>query len=155
MHQLRRTAPDRRLRGPRPAFGGRGRRNRGPRNIVKGVEIDRENTCPFLIRFFPKTGSHHRVEEFADKSSLPEEACIYTWMDANLRELSELVKEIQPAARERNAKMSFSFVYPNKNGDNIMMQMGTVHSSRRSDDDLKTLSSLKFQIGDYLDVAIL
>ena len=37
---------------------------------------------------------------------------IYSWMDATLRELSDLIKEASPAARDRNSQLSFAIVYP-------------------------------------------
>jgi hypothetical protein len=42
-----------------------------------------------LVRVFHKENGPHRVEEF-DGGKVPgEEVQIYSWMDANLRELSE------------------------------------------------------------------
>ena len=53
------------------------------------VKVDREKTCPFLVRVFHKEGGPIRVEEF-DGGKVPgEEVQIYSWMDANLREISE------------------------------------------------------------------
>lgn len=72
---------------------------------------------------------------------------VYTWMDATLRELSDLVKDVQPAARARNARISFAFVYPDRKGRNVMRQVGTVHSARPHEDDHKSLRQLNFQIG--------
>ena len=43
---------------------------------------------------------------------MEDEVQIYTWMDATLRELSDLIKEASPAARERNSQLSFAIVYP-------------------------------------------
>eukprot|EP00955_Chlamydomonas_euryale_P023123 243841-Chlamydomonas_euryale.AAC.1 len=82
-------------------------------------------------------------------------AQIYTWMDATLRELSDLVKEVKPAARGRMTRLSFAFVYPDRTGRNVLRQVGLVHSTRPGNDDEKTLKALSFQIGDFLDVAIL
>ncbi len=105
-------------------------------------------------------------------------------MDANLRELSDLVKEVNPQARHRNCRLSFAFVYPDRHGRNVMrkvrgnapcsscvaqadhtnaftlitqmrLQVGVVHSSRPSQEDYATLKSLRFQTGDFLDVAII
>ncbi|XP_020596935.1 histone deacetylase complex subunit SAP18-like [Phalaenopsis equestris] len=45
-----------------------------------------------------------------------DEVQIYTWKDATFRELADLVSEVAPAARKRDAKLSFAFVYPDKNG---------------------------------------
>jgi histone deacetylase complex subunit SAP18 len=72
-----------------------------------------------------------RVEDFDRRGREPtqDEVTIYTWYssslfftsftfvirkDATLRELTDLIKEVQPAARHRNAKLSFAFIYPDK-----------------------------------------
>uniref|UniRef100_A0A061R694 Histone deacetylase complex subunit SAP18 n=1 Tax=Tetraselmis sp. GSL018 TaxID=582737 RepID=A0A061R694_9CHLO len=118
-------------------------------------EVDRVKTCPLLLRVFPKLGGHHKLEEFQKGSELPKgEVQVYTWMDATLRELTDLVKEVQPPARKPHARLSFSFVYPDRRGRNVMRQVGMVISGKQGDDDSKTLKQLNFQIGDYLDVAI-
>ncbi|KAG2380438.1 Histone deacetylase complex subunit SAP18 Sin3-associated polypeptide [Vigna angularis] len=88
------------------------------------------------------------MEDFAVRGKEPkDEVQIYTWKDATLRELTDLViaisiliqalslfslqffplsasltlcfpqvKEVAPPARRRNAKLSFAFVFPDKNG---------------------------------------
>ena len=77
-------------------------------------------TCPLLIRVFTKvslfeslflvpsqrnaselllnvvscfkTGEHHTMEDYANRGKVPrDEVQIYTWMDATLRELTDLV----------------------------------------------------------------
>jgi len=118
--------------------------------------IDREKTCPLLLRVFTMNGDHHKDDDFAVRGKEPKnEVQIYTWMDATLRELTELVKEVAPEARRRNAKLSFAFVYPDKRGRFILRKVGMTFSSGRRLEDMKTLAELHFQIGDYLDVAIL
>ena len=37
---------------------------------------------------------------------------IYTWLDATLKELTGLVKEVNPEARRRGTYFDFSLVYP-------------------------------------------
>ncbi|KAJ8632692.1 hypothetical protein MRB53_026028 [Persea americana] len=120
--------------------------------------VDREKTCPLLLRVFTKIGSHHTKEDFAVRGKEPkDEVQIYTWKDATLRELTDLVKEVAPTARRRDAKLSFAFVYPDKHGRYVVRQVGMTNSyaSGRRLDDGKALAELSFQIGDYLDVAIL
>ncbi|PHT81714.1 Histone deacetylase complex subunit SAP18 [Capsicum annuum] len=123
------------------------------------VPVDREKTCPLLLRVFTKVGGHHNKNEFAVRGKEPkDEVQIYTWMDATLRELTDLVKEVAPEARRRDATLSFAFVYPDKRGRFIVSEVGRTFSYtniRRPDDGSKPLSELKFQIGDYLDVAIM
>ncbi|KAL9265114.1 Histone deacetylase complex subunit SAP18-like protein [Drosera capensis] len=70
---------------------------------------------------------------------------------------SPVVKEVHPEARRREARLAFAIVYPNKTGCLVLQQVGMTYSngSKRNMDETKTLSELDFQIGDYLDVAIL
>ncbi|KAL6493087.1 hypothetical protein OROGR_032846 [Orobanche gracilis] len=121
--------------------------------------VDREKTCPLLLRVFTKVGSHHTDDDFAVRGKEPkDEVQIYTWMDATLRELTDLVKEVAPEARRRDALLSFAFVYPDKHGRFVVREVGRTFSlpnGRRPDSGSKALGDLSFQIGDYLDVAIL
>ena len=71
---------------------------------------------------------------------------IYTWPDATLRELTDLVKEVQPAARRTTARLEFALIYPDKKGRNVMRVIGGAHSSRPGPDDIKTLKQLNFQV---------
>lgn len=103
------------------------------------------------IYFFLKLGGHHSEEDFAVRGKEPkDEVQIYTWKDATLRELTDLVcdslrylilsfphiyvcfvnnsssfqvKEVAPEARRRNAKLSFAFVYPDKRGRFVLKQV--------------------------------
>ncbi|KAL6848345.1 hypothetical protein ACP4OV_021639 [Aristida adscensionis] len=144
----------------RPARPGPPMQHRPPMARLRPEPIDREKTCPLLLRVFTKVGGHHQNEEFAVRGKEPkDEVQIYTWKDATLRELTDLVKEVALAARRRNARLSFAFVYPDKNGRFVVRQVGQtnsyVHGPLARGDDAKTLAELGFQIGDYLSVAIM
>ncbi|BFG21813.1 hypothetical protein CerSpe_080870 [Prunus speciosa] len=132
---------------------------RGPRSPPRPrfAPVDREKTCPLLLRVFTKVGSHHTNEDFAVRGKEPkDEVQIYTWKDANLRELTDLVKEVAPAARRRNAKLSFAIVYPDRHGHFVVKEVGrTLSYGNGRLDDAKVLAELGFAIGDYLDVAIM
>ncbi|KAF3448459.1 hypothetical protein FNV43_RR09172 [Rhamnella rubrinervis] len=160
-HSQTRLAP-----GPPVPASGSGRplpppQSRAPQPPISRLRfepVDREKTCPLLLRVFTKLGGHHSEEDFAVRGKEPkDEVQIYTWKDATLRELTDLVKEVAPEARRRNAKLSFAFVYPDKRGRFVLKQVGMTHSygNGRRLDDGKSLGELDFQIGDYLDVAIL
>ncbi|KGN56569.1 histone deacetylase complex subunit SAP18 isoform X2 [Cucumis sativus] len=141
---------------PRRAYGGPPRATHAPPR-PRLEPVDREKTCPLLLRVFTKTGSHHFNEDFAVRGKEPrDEVQIYTWKDATLRELTDLVKEVAPEARRRNAKLSFALVYPDRHGRFVLREVGKTFSfgNRRLDDSL-ALGELGFQIGDYLDVAII
>lgn len=125
--------------------------------VRQPIVVDREKVCPLLLRVFTKHGGHHGLDEFATRGDEPkEEVQMYTWKDATLRELTDLLKEVVPEARRRDARLSFSFVYPNRQGRNVMKQAGITNSNarRQTVDDNKTLQELGFQTGDFLDVAI-
>ncbi|KAA0049010.1 histone deacetylase complex subunit SAP18 [Cucumis melo var. makuwa] len=142
---------------PRRAYGAPPRATHAPPR-PRLEPVDREKTCPLLLRVFTKIGSHHFNEDFAVRGKEPrDEVQIYTWKDATLRELTDLVvKEVAPEARRRNAKLSFALVYPDRHGRFVLREVGKTFSfgNRRLDDSL-ALGELGFQIGDYLDVAII
>ncbi|KAL5195506.1 Histone deacetylase complex subunit SAP18 [Glycine soja] len=78
--------------------------------------INHKKTRPLLLIVFTKIGSHHSMEDFVVRGKeSKDEVQIYTWKDATLRELTNLVKEVALTARRRNAKLSFAFVFPDKN----------------------------------------
>eukprot|EP01112_Ceratiomyxa_fruticulosa_P020336 TRINITY_DN6895_c0_g1_i2.p1 TRINITY_DN6895_c0_g1~~TRINITY_DN6895_c0_g1_i2.p1 ORF type:complete len:136 (-),score=24.81 TRINITY_DN6895_c0_g1_i2:67-474(-) len=126
-------------------------------SIAQPQKVDREKVCPLLLRVFSKVGSHHHIEAYQVRGKEPtgDEMQIYTWKDATLREITELIKEISFPARQRNARLNFAFIYPDPRGRNILREVGSVHSQRIGPDDQKTLEQLKFETGDFLDVAIL
>ena len=80
---------------------------------------------------------------------------MHTWMDATLRELSDLIKEASPSARDRNSQLSLAVVYPDRRGVMVLKEVGIIHALRHGPDDLKTLEKLQFQTGDFLDCAVL
>ncbi|CAK9159860.1 unnamed protein product [Ilex paraguariensis] len=137
------------LPGPPPA----------PKLPPRFEPVDREKTCPLLLRVFTKIGGHHTAGDFAVRGKEPKgEVQIYTWKDATLRELTDLVKEVAPESRRRDAVLSFAFVYPDRNGRFVVREVGRTFShpnGRRPDNGSKALGDLNFEIGDYLDVAIL
>ena len=119
--------------------------------------VDRERTTPLLVRTFLKKAGHRRQEDYAVRGKEPveDEVQLYTWMDATLRELSDLLKEVSPSARERNSQLSFAIVYPDKRGTLVLKEVGIIHSLRKGEHDDKNLAGLHFQTGDFLDVAVL
>jgi len=130
------------------------------RTFLKPGELNREKTCPLLLKVFHRIHGHHRAEDFDSRriqTLSPDEAQIYTWKDATLREITELIKAINPAAKSRNARISYAFAYPDKVGRMVMRQVGECWGDERNGygkDDNKTLDELHFETGDYLDAAI-
>ncbi|KAG5070882.1 hypothetical protein JHK86_006093 [Glycine max] len=98
--------------------------------------VDREKVLTLPSSSSSSSSSGERCEEekdFAVRGKEPkDEVQIYTWKDATLRELTDLVKEVAPAARRRNAKLSFAFVFPDKNG-RFKVQEVCVDSPIRND----------------------
>jgi len=75
--------------------------------------------------------------------------------DATLKELMSLVKEVNPDARRKGTVFDFAIVFPDaRRGGFIMKEIGSTAAGRKGTDDAITLESKKFQIGDFIDVAI-
>lgn len=109
-------------------------------------------------------GSHHPASAFAVPGSEPEanSLVIYTWLDASLRELSDLVQVVHEDARRAQTELSFAFVYPDRTGTMVVKHVATISTSSaeqqrggRNREDEKTLKDLKFEAGDHLSVALM
>ena len=80
---------------------------------------------------------------------------ILSRMDCTLRELMSLIRDVNPDTRQKGTLFSFSTVYPDpRRGGYRLKDLGQTCSGRRGSDDSVTLHSMKFQISDYMDVAI-
>ena len=75
-------------------------------------------------------------------------------MDCTLKELSSLIREVNPDLREKGTVLSFATVYADRRGLHKVKEIGTTVCGRKGNDDLKTLRSQKFQIGDFMSVAV-
>jgi len=122
--------------------------------------IDREKQTPSLIRVFVREGQHLTNEAYADPFKLPSSQIhVHTWMDATLEELCDLVASVRDEVRKaKRCIISFALVYPDRKGKMVVKPVAQVeypdHFSQEKDMRRKSLSELKFEIGDFLDVAI-
>ena len=122
-------------------------------------EVDRTKQCPMLLRCFWKLDGHTEAVEYAQasKGSLPaQEIQIHTWPDCTLRELADLIQDANPVARDGRIRLSFALVSPTREGRFTMREIGSL-SGRQGGADVdgrRTLRSLQFETGDFLDVAI-
>lgn len=80
---------------------------------------------------------------------------VYTWLDATLSELTSLIREI-PDYQDKGTQFFYSIVFPEPNSASFRMRpIGvTIAGKRGPNDDLK-LGQCRYQIGDFLDVAII
>ncbi|XP_055374535.1 histone deacetylase complex subunit SAP18 [Condylostylus longicornis] len=117
--------------------------------------VDREKTCPLLLRVFCSTGRHSSISEYAHGNVPTNELQIYTWQDATLRELTSLVRDVNPETRKKGTYFDFAVVFPDPHYRTYRMRdIGTTCSGIKGADDLKTLAAAKFCIGDYMDISI-
>ena len=68
-----------------------------------------------------------------------EEIQIYTWLDANLREISENIQREVENTRKRDTQLQYSLIYPDFEGNPRRKNLGTVKVGSKSPDDMKTL----------------
>ncbi|XP_050428192.1 histone deacetylase complex subunit SAP18 [Adelges cooleyi] len=126
-------------------------------SLVKVEEkpVNREKTCPLLLRVFCALGHHNNMAEYYRGAVPGNELQIYTWTDATLRELTGLIKEVNVESRARGTTFDFVLVTPEYSSPRFIgYEIGTTVAGNRSPGDLKTLANTRFTIGDYLDVCI-
>lgn len=117
--------------------------------------IDREKTCPLLLRVFCSNGRHNSLAEYRRGNTPPNELQIYTWMDATLREIGSLILEVNPDTRRRGTVFEFRLVcLESTKNMGRLKTLGSITIGQKGFDDNKTLAQLGFIIGDYLDIAI-
>ena len=120
-----------------------------------------------MIKLYCRMNGHHRLEEFSPpRFPIDDEVVIYTWRDATLRELSNLVRGVLPGqqASDPTLKFSFTLLYPNpqRKGAFISRPLGwsfeggdgVGRSLQLTDASERTLESFRFVPGDIIDVAI-
>uniref|UniRef100_A0A915LM41 18 kDa Sin3-associated polypeptide n=1 Tax=Meloidogyne javanica TaxID=6303 RepID=A0A915LM41_MELJA len=150
-------------------------------NVVSQVEvpiektIDREKVCPLLLRIFCAQVRHNSMNDYSRGSVPPNELQIYTCktfsvllflnklivkipfcrLDCTLKELTSLIKDVNPDARRRGTEFNFAIVAPDRySARYALREVGITISGQRSPDDEKSLSQCKFEVGDYIDVVI-
>ncbi|KAG2205932.1 hypothetical protein INT46_002223 [Mucor plumbeus] len=117
--------------------------------------VDREKDCPFLLRIFYRNGGHNLNNQYTVDSVPSEELSIYTWKNATLEEIAQLIEQIIPEARDPDARLAFRLIYLDSERARYSgRDIGRVVPANPTDDHSKTLDDCKFFIGDYLDVAI-
>ena len=76
-------------------------------------------------------------------------------MDATLKELTSLVKEVNVDARKKGTFFDFAIVYPDARTPVYRMRdIGATCAGRKGMDDGVTMASKRYQIGDFLDISI-
>ncbi|KAL1465555.1 hypothetical protein WDU94_005112 [Cyamophila willieti] len=117
--------------------------------------VDREKTCPLLLRVFTNFGKHNNVADYTNGFP-PNQLQIYTWMDASLRELTNLIREVNPEAQQRGTCFYFTLLTPERGTSRFHVRdIGQTICGQKCPDDNKTLQQSRFIIGDYMDVKIL
>lgn len=123
---------------------------------MQDTEIDRSELCPFLLRLLWKENESHELEELSEEPD-PErehEIHLYTWLNASLREILNSVKTSLPMANRKNCSVIFFHVYQDTSGRFKKKSIATLHSVKHSKIDDITLTKIRFEIGDILEISI-
>lgn len=115
--------------------------------------VNREKTCPMMLRMFFRFDSHHHLDEFRHPPT-KDELVVYTWKDATLAELAGLVKEVIEEARSDGLLLSFRLVYQDRDQRWSFKELGRVINGRPGRDDMISLQSTSFITGDFIDIAM-
>jgi len=126
-----------------------------PKKESKSDPVDREKTCPMLLRVFHSKGRHNRPDDFARNQTPDNELQVYTWMDATLKEITNLVRGVNPETRKKGTEFHFAIVYQDTRMNRYRVkEIGKTISGGKSGDENISLQGSKFQIGDFMDIAI-
>lgn len=118
----------------------------------KDKKIDREKICPFLVRVFYRNDNFNSLKDFDNNKFPSDELHIYTWYDATLRELTTLISSALDLTKVY--KLKYAFLYYDSKGILQRKNVGDVYLEKRNSNEDSTLSSLRFVIGDYIDICI-
>ena len=58
------------------------------------------------------------------------------------------------SAKKRDTELNYSVIYYDSKGKMQRKEIGVVSSTKKSNDDLKTLFQLEFKVGDVIDLMI-
>ncbi|GAA5994307.1 hypothetical protein JCM5350_003612 [Sporobolomyces pararoseus] len=148
------------------------------RSQPKVPRVDREKTCPSLLRVFVNPLHHHPDSAFTiNQVPTQKEFQVYVWRDSTLREILLSLRDAAPQLRGNNAaKFSLKLVFWDSKLDRYTStDLALIHakdlssssSSSSSSDHRrappgggsgsnsleKTLSEAKYVVGDFVDVA--
>ena len=94
------------------------------------------------------------LTNFSREASVPGEVRLYCWLDANLREVVDLLKESVGALREGNISVTLYSVYQAPDGKFVRKRLGGLESYRRGKDDFLELRAHSFKAGDFLNLVV-
>jgi histone deacetylase complex subunit SAP18 len=62
---------------------------------------------------FWKLNGHHSLDDFNNAANLPQDdqVQIYTWKDATLREITELIQQVVPESASEHVTLEFHAIY--------------------------------------------
>lgn len=123
-----------------------------------------------MVRVFCRQNAHNVLQSYDTGAVLGQESIIYTWKDVSIRELTDLVRDTCPLAKKDRIKLSFSLVYfhyrearhksrdlgtvvPKWNSEGVLYYTPRAHEA--SDPEKFQPFSTKFNIGDFIDVAVI
>ena len=108
-----------------------------------------------LLRVFINFESHHPLSEYADGKFPSNQLQIYTWLNADLLELTSLIKEMKPEAAKTRTAFKFAVIYADRSSPRFYINhLGSTVVGYRGPDDFKMLKDTRFNHGDYLSVCI-
>ena len=120
--------------------------------------VNREKTCPFLLRVFYKINGNNHLSDF-EGEKFPPELHIYTWEDANLKELAKFIHDaLKDTVIGMYDLYQFSRIHYDSDGTLLRDYAGSVvinDKKSKLNKNMKTsLKEIGFQIGDYFDINI-
>jgi len=91
-------------------------------NVNNGkLKVNREKITPMLIKCFWTLNNPNTTDSYRNNSNLPaNEVQIYTWKDATLHEIKQLLSNSLDMFNDNTITIHFSIIYPDRTGNNVM-----------------------------------
>ncbi|KAI8839169.1 Sin3 associated polypeptide p18-domain-containing protein [Chytriomyces cf. hyalinus JEL632] len=73
--------------------------------------VDREKTCPFLVRVYVKAAEHHSLADISAGKAKEDEHHLHLWKDSTLREISHLLSSKMPELNDPEIRLTFKILF--------------------------------------------
>merc|ERR1712137_428801 len=80
------------------------------------------HTCPMLLRVFIRQNGHYPLSSYENGEFPADQLQVYTWLNADLTELTNLIKEMKPETSKKNTVFKFAIIYPDRNSRSYLMK---------------------------------
>ncbi|MEN2496345.1 MAG: Histone deacetylase complex subunit sap18 [Marteilia pararefringens] len=101
--------------------------------------------CPRLLRIFINSNHNYNISSYIKGKLPPNQLQIYTWMDADLYELTSLIKKMKPETNLKGTLFCFANIFLDRTSNRYNINhIGSTIMNYDGPDDTKCLKDTNF-----------